>query len=699
MIHNPENVLFAWAQDEEEGAYIDPACLTMESINIGNNPDESQNTYTCLTPAGIPITIHDDVTSLNFASRFTKNVADGALTGFKNKHGNYVALYNFDKKKFHGYARITNPGAEKPVDRVKDSDGNIAFYEEEMTSKAYPSTQVYLGYRRNCAIEFKTIMLSEAGNKPTGKHKGDGDLKPLGGLKFSTAKYLKTITDDDACILPPLNLTELDLRENAKQSVFNIYGRGGLLMMLSIGSKTEYIYTNTDQELNNYFYRWDEAKNMWVDWSPQTQPQLEAKDIILAVFAIWGEMLKDPHFTLDALGTVPVVGAPFDLVNGFLYTLEGEYFYASLSYLATIPFVFEGVTYVKYVCKSGGMVKAIDLTVEGAAAVSEIGKKFKAAKIAKLDDELFEVAKLVDRNKIHISTISKLADEIPTGSQLNAVLKKVNGLSEAKQADFLTDIAKADGRVSDAANLLKNNLSKIDEGVIEVWTLLDGSPVIRLDIKNLETLQTVIKHPDYTFTADQLSELSTTIKNSNSKARLIAELNYATKYPDAFGNVDEIVSLAKRFTTTVRTLDYIPTSGTKLISKADKTVTILGRWTDDMQYVKSKLQPSDFNVGTQYGDVTINNKGFNFLNISDDLVKAATDFFTQYNKPWLDKAIERGDDIILATRPTEKTHYIDEITNELKGNYAKELDYLVKKDYKPINITDSEWATIKNWFK
>jgi hypothetical protein len=581
-------MLFSWAQDEEEGAYIDPAYLTMESISIGNNPDESQNAYTCLTPAGIPITIHDNVTSLNFASRFTDNIADGALTGFKNKQGNYVALYNFDKKKFLGYARMANSGAAKPVDRVKDSDGDIAFYEEGLTaSNNIPATLVYLGYRKNCAIEFKTVMLSEAGNKPTGKHKGDGDLKPLDGLQFSTAKYLKTITDDYACILPPLNLTELDLRENAKQSIFNIYGQGGLLMMLSIGSKTEYIYTNTDQELNNYFYRWDEAKNMWVDWTPQTQPQLEAKDIILAVFAIWGEMLKDPHFTLDALGTVPVVGAPFDLVNGFLYTLEGEYFYASLSYLATIPFVFEGVTYVKYVCKAGGVVKAIDLTVEGAAAVSKIGQKFKAAKIAKLDDELFEVAKLVDRNKDHVSTISKLADEIPTGSQLNAVLKKVNGLSEVKQTEFLSDIVKADGRVSDVASLFKNNLSKIDEGIIEAWALLDGSPVVRLDIKNLENLKTVIKHPDYTFTTDQLAELSTAIKNSNSKAKLLGELSEAVKYTDNYPDANSIIRLAKG-TSSIKYGKLHIASLTGFSDNIDALLAKEGLSLDDFHYMMQK---------------------------------------------------------------------------------------------------------------
>jgi len=58
-----------------------------------------------------------------------------------------------------------------------------------------------------------------------------------------------------------------------------------------------------------------------------------------------------------------------------------------------------------------------------------------------------------------------------------------------------------------------------------------------------------------------------------------------------------------------------------------------------------------------------------------------------------------SDNIILATRPNEKSQFVDGITNQLKGNYAKELDYLVKKNYKPINISDVEWIAIKNWFK
>jgi len=55
---------------------------------------------------------------------------------------------------------------------------------------------------------------------------------------------------------------------------------------------------------------------------------------------------------------------------------------------------------------------------------------------------------------------------------------------------------------------------------------------------------------------------------------------------------------------------------------------------------------------------------------------------------------QRGDDIILVTRPTNKADYITK-DKSLKGNYAKELEYLVRKNYKPKNITDTEWNTIK----
>lgn len=143
--------------------------------------------------------------------------------------------------------------------------------------------------------------------------------------------------------------------------------------------------------------------------------------------------------------------------------------------------------------------------------------------------------------------------------------------------------------------------------------------------------------------------------------------------------------------------DFIPSSGTQLIGNLNKTTTILGRWNPDMQVIKGKMLPNEFNVGTEFGAATNNNGGFNFLNIPDNLANASIDFFNQYNKPWLQQAIQRGDDIILATRPFNKSDFIT-ATGQLKGMYAEELKFLVQQNYKPINLGTTEWNTIKTWF-
>ena len=147
----------------------------------------------------------------------------------------------------------------------------------------------------------------------------------------------------------------------------------------------------------------------------------------------------------------------------------------------------------------------------------------------------------------------------------------------------------------------------------------------------------------------------------------------------------------------IRSLDFVPTSGAKLISNPNKTTTILGRWIRDMEYIKPLMKDVDFNVGTNFGIIKNNNGGFNFLNIPEDLANASKDFFNQYNKPWLEAAITRGDDIVLATKPVEKTKYIDDLGN-LQGMYPHELKYLVENNYKPINLTQKEWLEIIKWF-
>jgi hypothetical protein len=45
--------------------------------------------------------------------------------------------------------------------------------------------------------------------------------------------------------------------------------------------------------------------------------------------------------------------------------------------------------------------------------------------------------------------------------------------------------------------------------------------------------------------------------------------------------------------------------------------------------------------------------GFNVLNVADEVVSDWSKFWVDFNKPWLDAAINRGDDIWAASNPME----------------------------------------------
>lgn len=148
-----------------------------------------------------------------------------------------------------------------------------------------------------------------------------------------------------------------------------------------------------------------------------------------------------------------------------------------------------------------------------------------------------------------------------------------------------------------------------------------------------------------------------------------------------------------------RITEFVPSSGTSLIGNPHKTTTLLGRWNPDMQAIKPYMSSDEFNVGASYGSVNQNPGKFNFLNVPDEIANASPDFFAEYNNPWLMAAINRGDDIVLTTRPVSKADYIDPVTGGLKGMYAKELKTIVQENYKPVNLSNTEWNMVKSWFQ
>jgi len=148
------------------------------------------------------------------------------------------------------------------------------------------------------------------------------------------------------------------------------------------------------------------------------------------------------------------------------------------------------------------------------------------------------------------------------------------------------------------------------------------------------------------------------------------------------------------------------TSAGVIPSNPNKTTTVLGRWSPDMQGVigdapksiDGQLVPGSALPKTE--DFGPKPGGFNVLNVPKNVEDAAGgQFFEQVNKPFLDEAIKRGDDIALGTIPTVKDQIILPKTGALNGNFAKELDHLVRNNYKPVNVSPAQWETMKGWFK
>jgi hypothetical protein len=88
-------------------------------------------------------------------------------------------------------------------------------------------------------------------------------------------------------------------------------------------------------------------------------------------------------------------------------------------------------------------------------------------------------------------------------------------------------------------------------------------------------------------------------------------------------------------------LAYAPSSGALLQAQEGRVTTIIGSYNNDMRAVLNELGAD---AGPRLG-------GFNVLNIPDEFYSSPTQFWNDYNQPWLSQAIARGDYFLLATPP------------------------------------------------
>lgn len=121
------------------------------------------------------------------------------------------------------------------------------------------------------------------------------------------------------------------------------------------------------------------------------------------------------------------------------------------------------------------------------------------------------------------------------------------------------------------------------------------------------------------------------------------------------------------------------TSGVIIKANPDNTTTVLGSFgADTKRIINEELGlPKSMAIdgATQPGS-------FNLLNTPDSLYVALgpEKFWQQVNKPFLDAAITRGDDIVLATKPEGKVLISPKDPSVLSG-FGREVKYLEAKGY------------------
>ncbi|MBN8432173.1 putative Ig domain-containing protein [Microbulbifer salipaludis] len=115
------------------------------------------------------------------------------------------------------------------------------------------------------------------------------------------------------------------------------------------------------------------------------------------------------------------------------------------------------------------------------------------------------------------------------------------------------------------------------------------------------------------------------------------------------------------------------TSGVPIQPTPGKTTTILGNYVEDMDnIINQQLKyPKTIDFDAKPG-------GFNVLNVPDEMYKTPDQFWDEINKPFLDMAIKRGDEIPLATKPRTDILYRDDGT--LTG-YGREIEHLINNGY------------------
>lgn len=197
--------------------------------------------------------------------------------------------------------------------------------------------------------------------------------------------------------------------------------------------------------------------------------------------------------------------------------------------------------------------------------------------------------------------------------------------------------------------------------------------VLAVDLRNSTGEIRKILSPGADVNLDDLLKRKSSTSNEVNEAR--AKLARRTQHAlevDA-GALIESGSILK--------LEVPVSSGVVLESTPGRTTTILGNYKLDMKNVVAHFPKSE--------DFGPKPNGFNVLNVPDEVANGSKDFWKGYNEPFLQKAVDRNDRILMATNPELRRDlltYIDRKTGkEMLTGFGKEYKFLTERGYRYEN--------------
>ncbi|MDX9855038.1 MAG: deaminase domain-containing protein [Tenuifilaceae bacterium] len=196
------------------------------------------------------------------------------------------------------------------------------------------------------------------------------------------------------------------------------------------------------------------------------------------------------HTTLDILGSVPVGGEVFDVINCGWYLLEGEGGEAALCIVSVLPIVDIALKGGKYSIKlllnlstSKAFKQLVkSLPAEQLAALSRIASTIDPTNAEHYLNTLEQIAGLAAEYPQHVAVLEQLAKAIPSPASLQRITERIKQLGEST-TKLLDDLAKNPTFAIEFFAKAGDN-----PGLVESWKILSNGSTSLKSIDNINAV-------------------------------------------------------------------------------------------------------------------------------------------------------------------------------------------------------------------